>query len=52
MKTLILSALAFSLGVLVGHFGPKVVWKETISTAKIVKEKGNDLIDSVSEKGN
>lgn len=52
MKTLILTALVFSLGVLVGHFGPKVVWKETVSTAKIVKEKGKNIADSISEKGN
>lgn len=43
----------FGFGVTVGHFGPKVVFKETVKNAKIVKEKGTEigteLIDSVSK---
>lgn len=39
----------FSFGVVVGHFGPKMVAKETVKTAKVVKEKGSEFIDSVSK---
>lgn len=43
----------FGFGVVVGHYGPKVVFKETVKNAKIVKEKGTEigteLIDSVSK---
>ena len=43
----------FAFGVVVGHFGPKVVFKETVKNAKIVKEKGteigSELIDSISK---
>lgn len=51
MKTLILLAVFFFMGIAVGHFGPKVVWKESVATAKVVKEKGENIVDSISKKG-